>query len=209
MASDTVGKNPFRILALTLVFLVLRTAVAQVAPLPPWTVLGQESSAVVVGQVVEGNLWVIDPEKRARAEVTPDGKPTLPNPSLFVIGILSRVRVKEVIKGATETKVGSTVNIFVPGYFASHAPHFLTKGEECVLFLRPLGSNDKQFVRATVALPGTFAYPSKQPRFDPKECYTPVREGYAQVILRPGRMKVLDEIKQALAKRPPQPPVGG
>lgn len=155
---------------------------------------------MVVGDVVEEQLWVINPERKAKAEVTHDGKPTLPNPDLFVIGILSRVRVTEVIKGIGKIKEGDTVNVFVSGYYGSDRPHFLMKKEKCVLFLRPLDTNNEQFANATIVLPGTFAYPSRQPRFNPKDCYTPVQEGYAQVILTPDKMMVIDKIKQAVAK---------
>lgn len=156
---------------------------------------------MVVGDVVEGQVEVINPEKKAKAEVMPDGKPTLPNPYLFVIGILSRVRVTEVIKGAGKIKEGDRVNVFVYGYYGSDRPHFLMKKEKCVLFLGPLDADNEQFANATIVLPGTFAYPSRQPKFNPKECYTPVHEGYAQVILTPDKMAVIDEIKQAIAKR--------
>ncbi len=87
MARDIEGKNVFRIVALPLLFVAFSTADGQVAALPPWSVLAGESTAVVVGDVVEGQVEVINPEKKAKAEVMPDGKPTLPNPYLFVIGV--------------------------------------------------------------------------------------------------------------------------
>jgi len=191
-----------RAISLISFILVCIDTSAQTRALPPWSALGEESTTVVVGDVLEEQLWVINPEKKAKAEVTPDGKPTLPNPSSFVVGILSRVRVTEVIKGTGKIKEGDTANVFIYGYFGSDRPHVLMKKEKCVLFLRPLDANNEQFAHATIVLPGTFAYPSRQPRFDPGACYTPVQEGYAQVILTPDTMMVADKIKQAIAKRP-------
>jgi hypothetical protein len=173
---------------------------AQHGPLPAWNALAEESTAVVVGDVVEGQIEVIDPEKKAKAEVTPEGKPTLPNPGLFLIGMFSRVRVTEVIKGSAKIKAGGTVNVFIYGDIGSDRPHFLVKNEKCVLFLRPLGADDEQFGHATVVLPGTFAYPSRQPRFDPKEFYTPVEDGYAQVLVPPDKLDRIEKIKRAIAQ---------
>ena len=79
-------------------------ALGQSLALPSWDVLADESTVVVTGDVVEGQAWVISPEEKAKAEVTPDGKPTLPNPSKFVLGIVGRVRVKEVFKSDGKVK---------------------------------------------------------------------------------------------------------
>lgn len=180
--------------------LAFSAARAQVGPLPGWKTLADESAEVIVGDVVEEHIWVIDSEKEARAEITPDGKPTLPNPALFLIGIFSRVRVAEVIKGAGKIKQGGTVNVFIYGDIGSDRPHFLMKKEKCVLFLRPLDADSRQFAHATVVLPGTFAYPSRQPRFDPKEYYTPVEDGHAQVVVPPDKPDRIDGIKRAIAQ---------
>lgn len=190
------------VVSLLIILANTSTGCCQVAPLPPWNVLAEESLAVIVGEVVEGDLWVIDRDKAVKASKTPDGKPTFPNPEEFLIGILSRVRITEAIKGGGKIKRGDTINVFDYGGYGFHLPHVLSKNDKCVLFLRQLDAKREEFADASILLPGTSAYPSKQPKFDPKGCYTPVREGYAQVILTPKEAKILDEIRRAVGKHP-------
>ena len=147
-------------------------------------------------------MWVINPQEWAKAEVTPDGKPTFPNPSKFVLGIFSRVVIKEILKTDGKLKTGSIIGVFVYGYGGSDSPHVLIEKEKCVLFLRPMKGADKNFTNTVVVPPGTLGSPEKHLRFNPETSYTPVRDGFGQVILRPDKMQILDEIKQAIAKRP-------
>ena len=196
-----------------------------------WAMLAEQSTAVLVGEVVEGQILVVDPEKLAKASVTADGKPTFPSdPREFVLGNLARVRVNEVLKSDGKVTPGSTVNVFVYEYgyvlVSSDGPHILRRNEICVLFLRPLkteddkdfadtlsprerqmlagarSSVDKGFAGTMLVPPGTVTQAQKHSRFDPKGVYTPVFGGQAQIILTPDKMYRLDEIKKALAKQP-------
>ncbi len=189
------GVKILRAVSLISFIVVCIDARAQTLALPPWTVLGEASTAVVVGEVLEGQLEVVNPEKKAKAEVTPDGKPTFPNPMAYMVGILSRVQVSEVIKTDGKIKKGDAVAVFIYGFYASDMPHVLTKKERCVLFLRPLDASNKTLLDAVIERPGPPGSVIKRERFDPSGCYTPVREGYAQVILSPGKTKIIDEIK--------------
>jgi len=181
---------------------VFSTATGQSLALPPWDVLAEESTAVVVGDVVEAQLWVIDPDKKAKAEVTPEGKPTLPNPEVYLLGILGRVRIGEIIKGGGKLRAGDTIGVLTFGYIANDKADPVLKGKKYVLFLRPLETEDKGFAAAVVERYGPPGSVATRAKFDPKDCYTPVREGFGQVILRPDRKQILEDIKQAIAKRP-------
>ena len=190
------------LLFLSLLFASSKDATGQSLALPPWDVLAQESSVVVVGDVVEGQMWVISHEEWAKAEVTPDGRPTFPNPSELVLGIFSRVHVRETLKPDGKLKPGSIIGVFVHGYGGSDSPHVLIDKERCVLFLRSMKGSGKELTNTVVVPRGALGSPEKHLRFEPGTSYTPVREGFAQVILTPGREQILDEVRQAIAKRP-------
>jgi hypothetical protein len=183
-------------------FVALPNLSGQSLPLPPWEVLAEESPAVVVGHVDEDQLWVIDPVKKAKAEITPDGKPTLPNPDAYLLGILGRVRISEIIKGGASLRVGDTIGVLTYGYVANDKPDPVLRGKKYLLFLRPLQTDNKDFRGAVVERYGPPGSVATRTKFDPKGCYTPVRGGFGQVILRPDRMRVLEDIKQGIAKRP-------
>jgi hypothetical protein len=190
-----------------LLFLVgsFSEARAQHGPLPPWKVLADESSAVVVADVVEGNLQVIDPEKKTKVDTGPDGKLSFGDPALYTVGTLARVRMTEIIKNDGKMRQGDIVRVFIYGRCAFDMPCLPLEKEKCVFFLRPLDANSKEFIPAVVqridqtAPPG---YRAKYDRFDPKGCYTPVEEGYAQVVVPPDKLYFIDKIKQGIAKGP-------
>ncbi len=97
---------------------------------------------------------------------------------------------------------GETIGILTYGYIASDKPIPVQKGKMYVLFLRPLGTDQSTFKDAVIERYGPPGSIAKREKFEAKDCYTPVREGFGKVILKPERMRLLDELKQALAKHP-------
>jgi len=194
--------------ALLCLFASFPAAHAQHSGLPAWKTLAEESSAVVVGDVVEGNLPVIDPEKKAKVDLGSNGKLSFGDPALYTVGILARVRITEIIKNDGKMRQGDVIRVFIYGYCAFDMPCLPLEKEKCAFFLRPLGPSSKVFAQAViqrierVEQNGHPRYLEHQDRFDPKTCYTPVEEGYAQVVVPPDRLEIIDRIKQAIAKRP-------
>jgi hypothetical protein len=190
---------------LSLVF-SFSVAHAQHAPLPAWKTLAEESKAVVVADVAEGNLWVVDSEKEAKAERMPDGTfKGAANPALYVVGILAHVRIGEVLKGDGKIKQGDTIGVLVYGYDGLDSPTDPMDKERYVFFLRPVDANGKEFAHAVIQLVDRAAPPGHgvtYNRFDPKGCYTPVENGYAQVLVPPDKSYFIDKIKQAIAQGP-------
>lgn len=206
MKHDTRETSGTLAAALVALLVCCSGAHAQVAPLPPWRVLEEESSAVFVADVLEGNLSVIDSEKKAKVETAPDGKFTFGDPALFTLGIFSRVRVKEVVKSYGKVRAGDTIGVFISGYFGCDRPHFPMPKEKLVLFLRPLDPNNKELARAVIeriekADPPR--YKLHYDKFDPKGTFTPVKEGYAIVVVPPDRLSIIDKIKQAIVQEQP------
>jgi hypothetical protein len=199
-------RDKTQILATALLSLVLSfcPVQAQHAPLPGWKALADESRVVAVADVVEGNLWVIDSEKEAKAERTPDGTfKGAANPALYVVGILAHVRIGEVIKNDGKIKQGDTIGVLVYGYIGLDLPSDPMDKEKYLFFLRPVDASDKQFAHAVIQLIDRTAPPGHRVtynRFDPKGCYTPVEGGYAQVLVPPDKLYLIDKIKQAIAE---------
>lgn len=197
-----------QILATALLSLVLSSSPAQAqhAPLPSWKTLADESSAVVVADVVQGMLNVIDTEKRRKKVWGPDGKLTGDwNPVGYTVGMLARVRIAEVLKGDAKIKPGDTIGVLVHGYVGCDLPDVPMDKERRVFFLRPVNPNGKEFAHAAVQRIDQAAPPGHRisyDRFDPKGCYTPVEEGYAQVLVPPDKLYFIDKIKQGIAKGP-------
>ena len=193
---------------LLLLVVSFSAARAQHLPLPQWKVLADESSVVVVADVVEGNLAVIDPVKKTKVDTGPDGKLSFGNPALYTVGILARVRVAETIKSDGKIRQGDTIGVFIHGYYGCDLPDIPQKNEKHVFFLRPLDAENKEFTPAVIQRierieqNGHPRYIVHRDGFDPKGCYTPVVEGYAQVLVPPDKLNIIDKIKQAIAKRP-------
>jgi hypothetical protein len=184
-------------------FIAFSNALAQSQSRPAWSVLAAESTAVLVGNVLEGNLWVINPEREAKARgPRPDGKTVLWNPDDYVLGVVKRFHVQEIIKKDGRVKPGDTINVFAFGYFQMHVSPMLADKQKCVLFLRPLETNNKDLADAVIERPGFPAPPGEESKFDPKGYYTVVRRVAGEVVLRLDNLKVIDEIKQAVAKGP-------
>ncbi len=194
--------------ALLALLLSFSGARGQQAGLPAWKVLAEESATVVVAEVVEGNLAVIDPEKKAKVEAAPGGKVCFGDPALFTVGMLSRVRIREVIKTDEYVKRGDTIGVFISGYYGSDRPTVPQNKERYVFFLRRLNANRKEFTPAVIQRierkqqNGHLRYIEHRDKFDPSACYTPVQDGYAQVVIAPGKSQVVGEIKAAIATRP-------
>lgn len=181
---------------------------AQHGPLPEWKTLADESSAVVVADVVEVQLNVIDPGKKTKVDTGPDGKLSFGDPALYTIGMLARVRITETIKNDGKVRQGDIVRVFVYGRCASDMPCVPLEKEKGIFFLRPLNASDKELAPAVVQRfekieqNGNPRFIEHRDRFEPKGCYTPVEDGYAQVLVPPEKLYIIDKIKQAIAKRP-------
>ena len=176
---------------------------AQRAGLPPWKALAGESKVVVVADVVKGNLWVIDSQKEAKAERAPDGTFIhAANPALYVVGIFARVRIAEVMKSDRNIKVGDTIGVLVYGYGGSDLPRDPMDKERYVFFLRPLDPKGSEFTHALIQLIDPAAPIGRSvtyKRFDPSGRYTPVEDGYGQVLVPRDKAYIVDRIKKAIA----------
>jgi hypothetical protein len=171
-----------------------------------WKHLAEESTTVVVGDVVKGLRWIKDTEKEAKEQKTPDGAPRLGNPAHYIIGSLADVRVGELVKGDARIRPGEMIRVFVYGYGATDLPDAPLDKERRVFFLRPLDPNGKEFAHAVIQIiqrteqNGHPRYTDRSVRFDPKGCYTPVENGYAQVLVPPNKIEIIDKIKRAIAQ---------
>lgn len=199
-----------KLVVAVLLFLIVSfsDAYAQVGPLPAWKVLADESSAVVVADAVEGDLPVIDPERKTKVDTGPDGKLSFGDPALYTVGTLARVRITEIIKNDGKVRQGDIVRVFIYGRCAFDMPCLPLEKEKCVFFLRPLEVDSKEFIPAVIQRierieqNGHPRYIEHRDKFDPKGCYTPVEGGYAQVLVPPDKLYFIDKIKQAIAKAP-------
>lgn len=172
--------------------LIYVVAQAQIPNRPDWHILGEESSLVVSGVVLEEKLWIIDPEKRRSDERN------IPNPVDFVIGRVIRLRVEDVIKNDDQTKAGNTINIVVPGWISTEGiPAFVAKSKY-IVFLHRLTKDEKQFEGAMIYRPGA-PFGQEKP-FIIEGNYTVVRNEHGTVILTPQNIKTMDEIKAAIRK---------
>ncbi len=150
-------------------------------------------------------MSVIDPQKEAKVQVGPDGKFAFGDPALFTMGLLARERIVEVIKSDGKARQGDTIGGFIYGFYRSDRPHFAAKGERLVLLLRLLDASGKEFNGAVVQRIDQAApirERVKRDKFDPRGCYTPVQEGFAQVLVQPDKLELVDKIKLAIAKHP-------
>jgi len=193
---------------LLLPFVAVSEARAQHGTLPGWKFLADESSAVVVADVVEGDLPVIDPEKKTKVDTGPDGKLSFGDPALYTVGTLARVRITEIIKNDGKMRQGDIVRVFIYGYCAFDMPCLPLEKEKCAFFLGPLDAKSEVFAHAVtqrierIEQNGHPHYIEHRDKFDPKGCFTPVEEGYAQVVVPPDKLYFIDKIKQGIAKGP-------
>jgi hypothetical protein len=201
-------RDKTQVLAAALLSLVLSFSRAQAQHLfyNDWKHLADESSAVVVGDVVQGMLHVVDTEKEAREWRNPDGSPRGGNPVVYTVGMLARVRVGEAIKNRGKIKPGDTIRVLVYGYGGTDLPDVPMDKEKRVFFLRPVDPNGKEFEHAVIQIierteqNGHPRYIDRSVRFDPKGCYTPVENGFAQVLVPPDKLDRIDKIKRAIAE---------
>jgi hypothetical protein len=181
---------------------------AQHGPLPSWKALADESSAVVVADIVEGNIQVIDPLKKTKVDTGPDGKLSFGNPALYTVGVLCTAKAVGLIKGDGRIVAGGITRVFIHGYYGLDLPPIPQPKERYVFFLRLLDENDKELSTAVVQRiqrtqeGGHPDYIEHREKFDPKGCYTPVEGGYAEVLVAPDKPYMVDNIKQAIAKGP-------
>ena len=184
-------------------------AQAQHGPLPPWKVLADQSSTVVVADVEEGLIRVNDSEKQIKEEGPPEHRlARLGNPAAYLIGMLARARVSEVIKNDGKIRPGDMIRVLVYGPFGYDMPDDPMPKDKRVFFLRAVDPEGAEFTHAVVQrierteVNGHPRYTDLSYKFDPKGCYTPVENGYAQVLIPPDKLDRIDKIKQAIAKGP-------
>src|SRR5215208_8532882 len=158
------------------VFVICFIGIMQTPGPPGWDVLAQESSTVLVG-VVESKSWVVRKDRMSSSiKVLPDGtvEGDLPNPRDYVVGNLYRLHVEQVLKINKKVMTASRVEIFVPGYMASHGAPIFLEGKKYLVFVRPLNPEGDSFN-------GTFTYKSgsgareKMMQFKPELNYVVVR----------------------------------
>ena len=162
--------------------------------------LAKESKEIVVGIVLDRNLWVIQPEKVVPpwSEPQPDGTRLLhlQSPSEYVIGQLRLVKLDEIIRGSTKAKAGDVMTVFTPG-FASSDVAALAKGKRYALFLSPLQSDDKRFTASVIQNPGDTL--AKKKKFDPSTAYSVVGGYFGALRLDTEDVELLDRIRKAAA----------
>ena len=168
-------------------FLFTMIAQAQTPGRPEWNVLAKESTAIVTGTVTEGKLWVIDPNKR-RSDST-----NIPNPADFVIGRIIHLKVDDALLKDGKAKVGSVIEIFVPGWMSTEGMPAFVPGQRYAVFLSPLKAEKNQFAGTARYQPGTSFGQEKS--FDPSTSYAVVRNAHGVVPLTAENSKIQKEIR--------------
>jgi hypothetical protein len=105
-----------------------------------WGQLAQDSRGVVVAVAEETSLVINGDKEISKARRTANGQVLveLQNPADYVVGRLVRLRVKEVVKPDVGVRVGSFINVFLPGAFSSDGQPAPLKKETYLIFLTAL-----------------------------------------------------------------------
>ena len=183
------------------VFFICLIGIMQTPGPPGWDVLAQESSTIIVG-VVESKSWIVRKDGMGGSiKVLPDGtvEGDIPNPRDYVVGNLYRLRVEQVLKRNKKIMAASRVEIFVPGYMASHGTPIFLEWKKYLVFVRPLNPEGDSFNGTFTYKPGSGAG-EKMPQFKPELNYVVVRGEHGSIGITEKNVRIIDEVKAALPK---------
>jgi hypothetical protein len=165
-----------------------------------WDDLISKSTVIVVG-VVEGSFSVRrKPRTPPASERLPNGNviTDLPNIREMRVGIVTAVRVVEVIKKDGRVKPGRTVHLFIPSYPSEGMPVLASK-ERYLIFLDSLDPNNQAFAGAIIS--GANRGAGADVHFNPASYYAVVMgdNGVVPLILR--NSNAVQEVKALVGKK--------
>src|SRR5262245_24835078 len=164
-----------------------------------WRSMAARSPLIIRGTIESESMLVRKDKITATSTPLPDGRLELhlPRAEDYMVGRLFRLRIDEVIKRSSRSRLPRFVEVFVPGIFATHADPNLIPGREYVVFLSPFERGTDSYTRYAVQrLEGGVA---RRYQFHPASSYNIVGGNKAAVDLTGADRVLLQQVKVAVA----------
>lgn len=176
-------------------------ALAQLIHRPSWDELGSGSAAIVVATAREES-WIVRKDRmRVGKTQLPDGSVRLrvPWPKDYVVARFVRFDIDEILKWEGQTSASLSIDVYLAGWFpGEHTPIFV-KGQQYLLFLKPMRVTAKSFEGLTVIPANEILDEGVQ--VDPSHFCEVVDGANGTLLINEKNLPLLQAAKQAIGRK--------